>query len=171
MAPITPCYKTNPLTWSMAFSAWIFGLDFRPLWVTWDIFSSLSHVCLPLCPSRYPPHSVSNTSSSFRCQLKRPLSREGPSHALRPHQLPSPAFPAPLHLSHPCHHSASHVLGAPALPHLITAAQACLVSITPSAPVTKQELNKHTGGERIKGRKDKKNVRSVRWNFENDTLT
>ena len=127
--------------------------------------------CLSVPPD-YPPHSVSSTSSSFRCQLKHPLSREGALwHALRPHQLPSPAFLAPLHLFHPHHHSASHVRGAPALPHLITTAQTCLVSITPSAPVTKQELNKHTVDKRIKGRKDKKTVSSVWWNFENDTLT
>lgn len=102
MAPITPCYKTNPLTWSMAFSAWIFGLDFKPLWVTWDIFPAFHmSAYLSVPPDTLPPHSASNTSSSFRCQLKRPLSREAP-HMPRDHmrshhlhsQHPVPSSPS-----------------------------------------------------------------------------
>ena len=80
-----------------------------------------------------------------------------------PETTPAPitCIPSTLHLLHPHHPGASHVLGAPVLPHLTTTAQACLVSSTPSAPVTKQELNQHTVDERIKGRKDKKTVSSV----------
>ena len=161
MAPITLCYKTSPLTWSMAFSAWIFGLDFRPLWVTWDIFPAFHmSACLSVPPDSPPRFCVQYLlilqMSAETCPLQR-------GALTCPETTPAPitCIPSTLHLLHPHHPGASHVLGAPVLPHLTTTAQACLVSSTPSAPVTKQELNQHTVDERIKGRKDKKTVSSV----------
>ena len=79
----------------------ILCLDLRPLWVPWDMlpaFHTSSCVSNPLDA----PHSVCSTYPSFRCELNSP-SLDSP---LRLHQLPTPRFPAPLHLFHGHHNSA-----------------------------------------------------------------